>query len=199
MWFYLVGALITGASPWVYDAASDFTIQINPALTGIWSYGWRENAVTGLHLYSTHFDKPFWGQRVIGWSMGGEQPQVALNVSGHTVEGPGIRIPKGRLCLYPGRGCEYSVVRWTCPASGHYRLSAQFEAFARATTDVHIVKNGGILGEEEIGNHGFAHDFSFESLDLKAGDSIDFVVGCGANRNYYGDVTGLSATFRRIP
>ena len=60
--------------------------------------------------------------------------------------------------------------------------------------DVHVIRNRTVLAEEELGTNGFSHDFSFESLDFQTGDRVDFAVGCGANRNYYGDPTGLAAT-----
>jgi len=33
------------------------------------------------------------------------------------------------------------------------------------------------------------------TFDLQAGDTVDFAVGYGSNRNHYNDTTGLSARF----
>ena len=201
----LLVALLPGLT--VYDAAVDFSLAGNPAHGAVWSYGWQQGPESDLRLYGQPINALYGGERVIGWSVTGGDPQngnvccpmILRNVSGHWIDAPGISIPPGKLCLHPGRNGEYSVVRWTCTAAGHYRLKVRFESLGRATTDMHIRINGVTLAEEEVGINGFAHDFSFESLLFRAGDHLDFAVGYGANRNYYGDMSGVSATVTGIP
>jgi hypothetical protein len=169
----------------LYDAAKDFTIRTNPALGGAWSYGWKEKLGSELRFFTRHYDTRYWGARVIGWSLSGEGPQngdfccpfVARNVSSGEIETNGTVIPRNQLWFHPGPRGEYSVVRWTCPAPGHYQIVVVFDSFGIATTDVHILKNGAILGEEELGREGLTHDFSFESLEVHAGEHLDFEVG----------------------
>lgn len=189
----------------VYDAAAGFTIAGNPAPDSTWSYGWEEKLGSEVRLYTRHYDTLYWGARVAGWSMSGQGPQhgelccpfVAHNVSSGPIEANGIVIPRGQLWFHPGPHGEYSVVRWTSPGPGRYRVMVTFQGFGIATTDVHILKNSVVLGEEELGHGGIA-DFSYESLEIRARDHLDFAVGYGANRNYYDDITGLSVTIRSV-
>ena len=190
----------------VYDAAADFSIASNPAPGGEWSYGWEPKLGAELRLYKRPYQTLYWGARVAGWSVSGQGPQhgesccpfVARNISSSTIEITGGAIRPGQLWFHPGPQGEYSVVRWTCPAPGHYRVTARFEALGPATTDVHILRNDQALGEEALGRNAAAHDFSFESLEIYARDRLDFAVGYGANRNYYSDITGLAVTIREI-
>jgi hypothetical protein len=141
----------------------------------------------------------------VGWSLSGEGPQngdfccpfVAHNLSG-PIEANGALIPRGQLWFHPGPHGEYSVVRWACPGPGRYRLTVRFDGFGIATTDVHILKNDKPLAEEELGRNAMAHDFSFESLEMRVADRIDLAAVYGANRNDYNDITGLSVTIRTI-
>jgi len=189
-----------------YDATADFGIAANPSPGGSWSYGWEQKLGSELHLYTRHYDTGYWGARVIGWSISGEGPQngdfccpfVARNISSGPIDTNGALIPLGQLWFHPGPRGEYSIVRWTCPAPGRYHVAVRFDGFGTATSDVHILKNQAVLGEEELGREGSSHDFSFESLDFYAREHLDFAVGFGANRNYYGDITGLSANIREI-
>lgn len=130
----LLAGLAAGAN--VYDAAADFSAVSNPASGGTWSYGWEEKLGSELRLYTRHYDTLYWGARVVGWSMSGEGPQhgdlccpfVAHNVSSGPIHIVGGVIPRGQLWFHPGPHGEYSVVRWTCPGPGRYRMNVRFEA-----------------------------------------------------------------------
>jgi hypothetical protein len=61
---------------------------------------------------------------------------------------------------------------------------------------VHVLKNGTSLGDEEFDRDARAHDFSFESIEFFAHDTLDLAVGFGANHNYYSDMTGIAVTIR---
>ena len=194
-----------------YDAAADFSVSMNPAREGTWSYGWESKLRSELNLYTQHYDLLYWGSRVIGWSRSGEGPQhgdyccpfIALNVSGRTITPQPLEpidtfIPPGQLWFHPGPRGEYSIIRWICPSPGHYRVTVRFDALGPATADVHVLKNDTVLGEEELGRDGFAYDFSFESLEIRANDRLDFAVGYGSDHTYEADITGLSVRIQAL-
>ncbi|MBM3890684.1 MAG: glycoside hydrolase family 2, partial [Verrucomicrobia bacterium] len=128
----------------------------------------------------------------------GADPNVSHNPTARPIVGSGIKWAPGQLALHPGPSGEYSVVRWTCPASGEHEVNATFTGVAgRATTDVHVLHNGKPLhdGGINIGDHGNSSSF-VRKLVLNAGDRLDFVVGFG-NGHYGGDTTALAVTIRR--
>jgi hypothetical protein len=200
-----------GAPARVYDAAADFSAASNPGPGGLWSYGWEAKPGAELHIYTGRYATLYWGAHVTGWSKTGAGPRqgdfrspsvAAASPAARSVGSPwtakGASIPAGQIWFYPGPRGESSVVRWTCPNRGHYRMEVRFEAFGPAATDVYVLKNGAMLGQEEMGRGGFAHDFSFESLELRAGDYVDFAVSYGSGRTYEDGVTGLSVIIREL-
>jgi hypothetical protein len=76
---------------------------------------------------------------------------------------------------------------------GRYAIEARFSALDLTSTDVHIAKNGASLVDGVIDGPGVWHDFLIRNLRCDPRDSIDFVVGFGADRNYNSDTTGLDA------
>ncbi len=196
----------TAAASGLYDVSADFSTAANPSLSGMWSYGWKDKLDGPLQLYTRHFDTLYWGARVAGWSINGEGPEngdrccpfVARNEASRPIVAHTAVIPIAQFWFHPGPHGEYSVVRWNSPGPGRYRLTVRFDGFGVATSDVHIIKNNIVLGEEELGENGSSHDFFFESLELVSRDHLDFVVGYGANHNYYADITGLTVTIRDV-
>jgi hypothetical protein len=99
-----------------------------------------------------------------------------------------------------------SAVRFTAPSSGLYDVSLTFvDASGSATSDVHLVLNGKSLFDNYInleGEDSIATYANSSPLDLKAGDTLDFVVG---NGDAFGgemsgdDTTGLEATISEVP
>ena len=90
--------------------------------------------------------------------------------------------------------------------AGRYRVSARFEGIhcGLSTTDVHILHGAQALFSADI--DGYGGDPSFHrteganpaavyaaTLELQAGETLDFAVGYGTNRTHYSDTTGLSA------
>ncbi len=111
----------------------------------------------------------------------------------------GITLGPGALGMHPGPGGEYSIARWTAPATGRYSITATFSGIAMqtTTTDVHVRHNQSDLpngaGFINVNNMGNVFTFPASSVDVIAGDTIDFVVGFG-NGTYISDSTGLTAS-----
>lgn len=133
---------------------------------------------------------------LLAWrsDLGGPDPGVACNVSSEAITMGGIRWEPGRLSFHPGPKGEYCVVRWTAPAAGTYRVAAGFRAIdQQTTTDVHLLHNGRSLYEGLLRLEGAGPTASHEqTVDLAAGDTLDFVVGWG-NGTHVCDSTGLEA------
>jgi Bacterial Ig-like domain/WD40-like Beta Propeller Repeat len=200
-WTFTTGTLFA------YSAVGDFSATQNPS--GAWSYGYRASAGSGLVLYASHA-RP-WGPSFDQWSLYDSPyatPHVTYNRSGQTAEYSTITHPPDVLNLHPGNSGQKSVVRWTAPSSATIKIEGRFEGIDRygTTTDVAVVKNmatssvpplfsgtiDGYYGEDKAPLSA-ATPFSF-TTSVRAGDTIEFVVGYGSNANHGFDSTGLSAT-----
>ena len=114
--------------------------------------------------------------------------------------------PPRALGMHPGPGGEYAVLRFTAPAYGTYKVSGQFYALddndTGTTTDVWILRNDEKAGSfsGKVDYYGGTKSASFTSKDfqLKKGDTLDFEVGYGANKNYFYDSTGLMALIEKV-
>ena len=93
-------------------------------------------------------------------------------------------------------------MRWTAPAAGNYLIDTVFTGLDSqgATTDVHVVLNGGELfaGDIRGGLDTPANVASYrKTVSVAKGDKIDFAVGPGGNGNVC-DSTGLSAKITAV-
>lgn len=172
------------------DVARDFSIATNPSPR--WSYGSEPTRGAAFTLYTSHSR----GSIDI-WSFGG-LPILWHNPTDVTVQQATNFTPPGKLGLHPGAGGEYSVARWTAPASGSYRIVADFigrDASYPTTTDVAVLQNnnGAVpLFSGNIASYNVPLDFAID-VTVSLGDTIEFTVGTGGN-GYFGDATGLDAT-----
>ena len=121
------------------------------------------------------------------------EPWVALNKTDQVIKTLGITWAPGQLALHPGPQGEYSVVRWTSPADDNLEISTTFTSIAeRATTDVHMLHNGRPLLDSFVNLDDCGNTLeSSKTVEVKAGDTIDWVVGFG-NGSYGADTTALA-------
>ena len=127
-----------------------------------------------------------------------------------------------KVMLHPAAvGWGYApVVRWTAPSDMKVSVDALFYGCENATTDVHILLNGtmydgpsfsgthlldgiidGNYGYEPLGiaPNGTSNHVTYNgTLDLMAGDKLDFVVGYGPDGSHAGDLTGLDVTITKL-
>ena len=193
-----------------WDAASEFNDSANPDAanpSGVWSYGWKKTLTDKFFLALTPYkDPPYF----FGWSSAGGFPLLGHN--SHAVPVTGgvnpIILPPYALDMHPGLNGEYAVLRFTVPADGTYKVSGQFYAQddnatgTGTTTDVWILQNNDKTGafSGKIDYYGGSKCASFTSkvFELKKGNTLDFQVGYGANKNYFYDSTGLVALIEKI-
>ena len=107
----------------------------------------------------------------------------------------------GQLTLHPSVTGQSSVARYTVPA-GITLLNIN-----SAFTAVDTLGTGGItIGIGKNGTHLFQNTLTFQqtksysgSVSVTPGDVVEFYAGWGADQNYTGDSTALSASIEAVP
>lgn len=177
------------AATHTYDIAADFSGVENPNC--VWSYGWSQSRGSTFNLATTPGQDNSSGT-VIGWELfGGIIPAYAVTDYYLST----VFIPQGTVNLHPGPLGENSVVRWTAPSAGSCTIQGWFKGndFAHPTsTDVAILHGATEIFSGAINSYDVPLNFSL-TVQVNAGDTIDFAVGYGSNGNYFGDSTGINA------
>ena len=183
-------------SPHHSSVVADFSASENPR--GVWSYGYKASDGSNFTRYIKN-DIPPYKVGLLRWSSGSSpEPMVAHNSTGQPLSYLTINHPPDVLNLHPGPTGQKSVVRWTAPFSGTVTIQGRFEGIDThgTTTNVAVVHKSTTLFSRNINGYGARAPFLITKA-VTAGDTIDFSVGYGSNRNYYNDSTGLSATIMR--
>lgn len=183
------------ASATTFDLARDFSVERNP--NGAWSYGWSASRGSDFILDTQTFEGYSYGI-VRAWqapNFEGALYHIAYAVT--QVNHPTVNIPAGTVNFHPGPRGENSVIRWTAPTTGRYRIEGLFTGndFAYpTTTDVAILHGSTEIFSDAINSYRVPTFFSLVE-QVKAGETIDFTVGFG-NGAYWGDSTGVEAVIR---
>ena len=83
----------------------------------------------------------------------------------------------GSASTHPGEGGTYAHVVFTAPSHGQYNVAATFYAQQYAiNADVEVLVNGKLKFSDTLTTMGESHSYA-QSFLLKAGDTVDFVVG----------------------
>jgi len=199
-----------------FDLSADFSLHDNP--NKVWQYGYSATESLSPDQFRVdenvdHKMTPigFWHPAENKGPGPGYYPYVAFNASKKTEFGSsnGWAARAGEIAMEASSSGQYSMVRFTAPLSGSYKVSAQFEGihFGLSTTDVHVLHNGDPLFDSDI--DGYGGDPAFHKLEgshataaysgqveIKAGDTITFAVGYGKNKTNFGDTTGLFAQIK---
>ena len=192
-----------------WDAASEFNDSANPDAanpSGVWSYGWKKTLTDKFFLAKTAYTDPPYR---FGWCNASGFPAIhhTTRAVPAMMNGPNRAIfPPHALAMHPGLNGEYAVLRFTAPTDGTYKVSGQFYALddnaTGTTTDVWILQNSEQTGafSGKVDYYGGFKWASFTSREfrLKRGETLDFEVGYGANKNYEYDSTGLVALIEKI-
>jgi hypothetical protein len=137
----------------------------------------------------------------------GYYPYVAYNTTKQPQVGcKGWAVRPGEIAMEGSIAGQYSLVRFTAPSAGTYKVSAQFEGihYGLSTTDVHVLHNDTSLFDADI--DGYGGDPAFHKveganptagysgqIELKANDTLTFAVGVGKDKSNSSDTTGLFA------
>ena len=200
---HAIAALITlaaslNAAAQSYDPAAEFSATSNPS--GVWSYGYSLT-LGGSFILNTEKAN---GNGIDIWrtniSLGA--PAVYHNPTANAISTGTPLIGAGALGLHPGPNDEYSIVRFTAPLAGNYRVSGSWygQDTVGTTTDVHILVNEVSVFDGEVTGFGPGTGPSFDTtLTLGTGGVLDFAVGFGSDNNFFFDATGLSAQIAVVP
>ncbi len=191
----------------VTDAAANFSSS-NPS--GAWSYGWLPAGAIDTDQFTlftryqldTLDGAPTTG--VNSWTRDEDTlPTIAGNTTIDILFLPTATLGPYELLLQPGAAGEYADLRWTAPVDSNYLVNAVFEGLdfdQGTTTDVHIAINGAMVLDDVVDGYGYGIYYT-PSLQMwfDAGDTVDFIVGYGANLSNLNDATGLQASFDSVP
>lgn len=177
-----------------FDPSQQFSTTDNP--NGVWSYGWRQSLTDPtFHFYQ------FAGtsQGIDNWLDSGNLPGLFHNSTQTLVRIGTTFLAPGEIALHPGQNGENSVLQFTAPFAGTYQLSAFFAPrdTSPGGTDVHVRLNGASLFDGATGN-GLTASYD-GNLTLNAGDTIEFLVGRGADGSYNDDLTSLETQITGTP
>ena len=96
--------------------------------------------------------------------------------------------------MHPGPNNEVTVVRWTAPSSGRFRVQGAVAGldyqYPTTTTFYEVLNSNRILVRVPIDSYRSPVFFQ-NVLPVSAGDTVDFAVDFGQDGNYIGDSTGI--------
>ena len=134
-------------------------------------------------------------------NQGFNTPMVACNRTGADLEHDGTIFPNAVVALHVGPAGESAVLRFTAPASGEYKLDAQFRGIAGppapgpiTTGAVSIQVGGRNVFSDKLNCDGRPNEAVCQQrVTLQRGETIDFVSGSG-NETFNSDTTSISAS-----
>lgn len=207
LWFFLfflgLGSTIAhpalGASA-SYSAVTNFSTSQNTDST--WQYGYYNSPTSTTFIpYAVHASSPPPGTD--SWVRGPSDsgtPWVFHNNTGVNPTSWTGTPPIDLLDIGPGSNGEIGVVRWTSPFSGMVAVSGRFQGLdpSGASTDVFLKSSSSsqYLLSSRLWDYGTTVPFS-QSVMVKPGDTIDFMVDNSDGYNYHDDI-GLSATITQV-
>lgn len=186
---------------------------LNPNPTApAWSYGRRNfYRTSGVDLYApaNHVDGGGADGPMEGWGTGAAAiivntnpyPDPVTNLPAPHVYnygfGPNLPINSTEMLVAPAAtNGPYPVTRWTAPEAGRYDVFAYWQdadAHGGNGVDGFILVNGSqVYGQNMDDGSGCS---TVQSLDLKAGDLVDFVLGDRGDYSY--DITKFNAVIVR--
>jgi len=188
-----------------YDLSRDFSTSTNP--NGAWTYGYK-NTLSG--------DVVPFGLFTQGADQGGALQDIWLrtfgtpsaifhngsSVTGSSDGGAGT-FPPGTVFLVPGyegNVDNFGAIRFIAPASGDYSVNCDVRSYLDAPpggdADFHVVKNGTELFGIFLPN--FGSSGYTNTLSVASGDSLDFLVGRGADGHLYGSGLKIKLTISPV-
>jgi hypothetical protein len=185
-----------------WDATADFDASSNPAANGVWSYGWTATLGGTFALYSTAQNPE---TNLYTWqssSLPLDVPLLGKSIGSGGTAWATVVIDPNTLIAHPGPQGQYSVLRFTTPNAGDYRIDSSFfgeDLRGPTTTDVHVRTNNADTFSSNVSGFGLGSTTAWQGVvHLDAGQTVDFAVGFGSNFSYTCDSTGLTASIASI-
>jgi hypothetical protein len=199
----LVDASPQSCAERVYSAGLEFEAgwvqQTNP--NGVWRYGWSWSLTSPITLFSRAHVPPVDNGLLHRWddpsNNVGWVPTVARN-SGGDFDNGNVSWSAGALIAHPGDGGSYAHVVFTAPCAGLYSVAGKFYAQQHGiNVDVHVLVGARSRFSEKITSLGESRGFAL-FLPLRAGMTVDFVVGPNGLLELHPGSTGLEAVVARL-
>ena len=175
-----------------YDSGTDFSLAANP--NGVWTYGSEPTLGGAFTAYA--FSGTFSGSGAEFWgaNANGDPPVDFYNPTTSTIQTSATAfLAPGQSAFHPGPNGEYSIYRFSAPATGVYALIGAFVAIDQhpTTTDIHILLDNVSIFDGNLNSNNSGTTYA-TNLALTVGDTLDFAVGFG-NGDYSFDSTGIDA------
>lgn len=180
-----------------YDLSRDFSPSINPG--DVWSYGAKPSLSGVFAAFGIHGLNPFQFWQLVP----SQEPTIFRNGTSNTItiaDGQGVFAP-GTTFLFSGTdGASngFGAVRFTAPTSTNYLVETAvapvYNGDLQGDTDYHVVKNGAPLFGRFLAPSESAGYTNI--VGLNAGDTLDFIVGRGADDS--GTGSGLKIEVRIV-
>jgi uncharacterized repeat protein (TIGR03803 family) len=180
----------------IYDAVNDFSINSNP--NGVWSYGTLTDIPGGTFspFTTAQTGQDFTGEEI--WDNNGSSDAgVISNITGSIASFETTELPPDELLL----AGDYLIsdVRWTAATSGTYNIDGLFERDVTNAqpVSVSIIENGtnALFSASNFTTYGSQQIFSFSSVTLPAGATLDFAKNPGPS---YNTGTGFKAVIAKL-
>ena len=182
-----------------YDPAVGFSGTSNP--NGAWSYG-SSSSLGGTFTLGLNHPQYLLALGLYAWNSD-PTASIAYNPTSSAIAytGPTDNVvwAPHQISLQPGP-TSFSQIRFGVPQSGEYEVKGSYRSvdqYYGASTDVHILRNGASIFDGAINGKTDVSNFN-QTLELGAGDYLDFAVGKG-NYGYGWDSTGLQVQLTMIP
>jgi choice-of-anchor C domain-containing protein len=192
----------------VYDVSSDFSARSNSE--GPWNYGWKSGTIGAFSNFNFSTTATYEnGVSVQIWGLAPSQypvvyhngtTNIGLGNGGQEVSPPGTVI---FTAGHDGQPQNFGVIRFTVPhqAGGQYRLESAVRTYLDGDrcgdTDYHVVVNDvEVFNEFLAPRTGTAYTNAF---NLAEGDTIDFMVGRGADGVLFGSGLKIHAALKSMP
>lgn len=192
-----------GSDGSTYDLSRDFSIASNP--NGVWSYGWKSTLEGPLTLLTVPRSYAAGSIPIEDWVLADNQvPQVQHNASSNLVwqTGEGT-FPPGIVILhagFDGSPQNYCLARFVAPAAGSYRLQSAVESRLSGASsrdaDYFVVVNSQTTFGTNLPPNSRAEFRS--TLELKAGDKVEFATGRGPDGAQFGSGIKIEATLTEL-
>jgi hypothetical protein len=187
--FACLGWAMFSASGQTWDARDGFSTTNNP--NGQWTYGWSTTLSGSVTTYPTYYVQS--ASVIDTWSDASIREDECPHVCWYPGNSQYWYVPPHSMLIQAGPENQFSHCIWTAPTSGTYSIQASFTALDFGTPHGYILLNGTAIGDSYL-PLGTEKDFTFTSMVLAAGDTIDLVAGVGDDDAYFNDESAFTLT-----
>jgi hypothetical protein len=193
----LAAPLLAGAQ--TYNATKSFTPQTQTNPNGVWAYGYL---APGSNAYVAYPDFTPMGTDIAWQDLTHIQaavPSFHKNIGDSVVDG----VEPGQISLHPGFTIgaspfdDASVLRFTAPASGSYRIKLHLKAGDSGETEAWVVKNEKRNAPLVDFPSTSVNPSWIKTLKLHQGATLDVVVG-HAGDGFFFDNTPLTLLITKV-